>query len=103
MNSPVWVKRKDFMEEYSREEGAKILAEKIKAGEKVNHPSHYNQGRIEVIDFIEDQKLNFSRGSAIKYISRAGKKPGESEVDDLQKAAWYISRELERLTKEQTK
>lgn len=40
----------------------------------INHPSHYTDGKIEVIDFIEDKKLNFHRGNAIKYISRAGKK-----------------------------
>ena len=44
--------------------------------EKVDHPSHYNAGRIEVIDFIEDQNLNFNLGNAVKYISRAGTKEG---------------------------
>jgi hypothetical protein len=64
---------------------------------KINHPSHYNTGKIEVIDFIEDQQLNFSRGSAIKYISRAGKKPNEPELEDLKKALWYIQREIDRI------
>lgn len=63
----------------------------------VNHPSHYNDGKIEVIDFIEDKHLNFSRGNAVKYIARAGKKNPEKELEDLQKAAWYINREIERL------
>lgn len=66
---------------------------------KVNHPSHYNTGKIEVIDFIEDQDLNFSRGNAVKYIVRAGKKDKATEVEDLQKASWYINREIERLSK----
>ncbi len=66
----------------------------------VDHPSHYNSGKIEVIDFIEDQYLNFSRGNALKYLCRAGKKESSKEVEDLQKAAWYINREIERLTKE---
>lgn len=65
----------------------------------VNHPAHYNGGKYEVIDVIEDWGLNFSRGSAIKYIARAGKKPGETEVQDLEKAAWYIQREIERIRK----
>lgn len=65
--------------------------------EKVNHPNHYNSGKIEVIDYIEDQNLNFSRGNAIKYISRAGKKDPAAEIEDLEKAAWYINREIERL------
>lgn len=64
----------------------------------VDHPSHYNTGKIEVIDFIEDQDLNFSRGNALKYLCRAGKKETSKEVEDLQKAAWYINREIERLT-----
>lgn len=63
----------------------------------VNHPSHYADGKIEVIDFIEDKGLNFHRGNAVKYISRAGKKDPAKEIEDLKKAAWYINREIERL------
>jgi hypothetical protein len=63
----------------------------------VNHPSHYTDGKIEVIDYIEDKKLNFNRGNAIKYISRAGKKDKDKEVEDLQKAVFYINREINRL------
>lgn len=66
----------------------------------VNHPSHYTDGKIEVIDFIEDKHLNFHRGNAIKYISRAGKKNPEKEIEDLQKAVWYINREIQRLKRE---
>lgn len=62
--------------------------------EKVNHPSHYNAGRIEVIDFIEDQNLNFNLGNAVKYISRAGKKDPKKFREDLEKAIWYLNREL---------
>ena len=69
--------------------------------DNVNHPSHYTDGKIEVIDFIEDKKLNFHRGNAVKYIARAGKKNPEKEVEDLKKAAWYINREIERLENEQ--
>jgi len=63
----------------------------------VNHPPHYNTGKIEVIEFIEDQKLNFNRGTACKYIARAGKKDPTKEVQDLEKARWYLSREIELL------
>ena len=69
--------------------------------DNVNHPSHYTDGKIEVIDFIEDKKLNFHRGNAVKYIARAGKKNPEKEIEDLKKAAWYINREIERLENEQ--
>ena len=43
------------------------------------------------------QKLNVTRGNAVKYISRAGKKNPETEIEDLQKAAWYINKEIQRL------
>lgn len=65
------------------------------AKEAIGHPSHYNTGKIEVIDAIEDWKLNFSRGNAVKYIARAGHKG--DELEDLKKAAWYIDREIKRL------
>ena len=58
----------------------------------VQHPSHYTDGRIEVIDFIEDKKLGFHLGNAVKYIARAGKKDPEKEIEDLEKAIWYIER-----------
>ena len=38
----------------------------------VNHPSHYTDGNIEVIDFIEDKNLSYHLDNAVKYISRAG-------------------------------
>lgn len=63
----------------------------------VNHPSHYNQGKFEVIEVIEDQKLGFHLGNAIKYICRAGKKNPEKTVEDLKKAKWYIERQIELL------
>ena len=63
----------------------------------VNHPSHYTDGKIEVIDFIEDKGLNFNKGNAVKYIARAGKKDTSKEIEDLKKAQWYINREIKRL------
>lgn len=63
----------------------------------VNQPSHYTDGNIEVIDFIEDKKLGFCLGNAIKYISRAGKKDPNKEVEDLKKANWYINRRIKEL------
>lgn len=65
----------------------------------VNHPSHYADGwsnGAEVVDITEH--LNFNRGNAVKYLSRAGKKGGpEKELEDLQKALWYVTREVQRL------
>jgi len=65
-----------------------------KQKETVNHPKHYNMGKIEVIDFIEDQKLDFHEGNAIKYIIRAKHKGNEKE--DIRKAIWYLKRYLKK-------
>tara|TARA_B100000497_G_C7364618_1_gene235849 strand:+ start:252 stop:575 length:324 start_codon:yes stop_codon:yes gene_type:complete len=53
-------------------------------------PNHYQQGSIEVWDFIVDQQLGYLEGNIVKYISRAGKKDNESRLDDLLKAQAYI-------------
>lgn len=66
--------------------------------DSVNNPRHYNRGKIEVIDFIEDQQMNFNLGNVIKYVSRAGLK--DDVVQDLSKAKWYLEREIARLTKD---
>lgn len=63
----------------------------------VNHPAHYNKGKIEVSDFIADQKLNFDRGNAVKYVCRAGAKDPDKEIQDLEKAIWYINHEIKML------
>ena len=63
----------------------------------VNRPKHYTDGKIEVIEFIEDKKLGFCLGNAIKYIARAGKKDPTKEIEDLKKARWYIERRLKEL------
>src|SRR5690606_32999428 len=63
----------------------------------VNHPGHYNRGKIEVIDFITDQGFNYARGNAVKYISRAGYKNPDTEIEDLEKARFYIDYEIKRL------
>lgn len=64
--------------------------------ETVNHPDHYQQiPGIEVIDVIEH--LNFNKGNAVKYILRAEHKG--NEIEDLQKAKWYLEREIARIQK----
>ena len=60
--------------------------------DNVNSPTHYNIGKIEVIEAIEDWKLNFNLGNAIKYIARCEHK--ENKKQDLEKAKWYIEREI---------
>lgn len=66
-------------------------------GDTVNHPAHYTDGKIEVIDFIEDKKLGFCLGNAVKYIARAGKKDPSKEVEDIRKAIWYLNRYLKEV------
>jgi hypothetical protein len=60
----------------------------------VNHPPHYNRhpSGVECIDIVE--WLPFNIGNAIKYLWRAGEK--SSTIEDMQKAVWYINREIER-------
>lgn len=67
----------------------------------VNHPAHYTTGKIECIDFITDKKLNFARGNAVKYIVRAGMKDPAKEIEDLQKAVFYINYEIKCLEENQ--
>lgn len=62
----------------------------------VNHPSHYTTGKIEVIDFIEDQSLSFHEANVIKYVCRAKHKG--NELQDLKKAAWYLARLIAKKT-----
>ena len=63
----------------------------------VNHPSHYNQNGIEVIDIIEAYNLNFNLGNVIKYILRSDFK--ENKRQDLEKALWYLEREVRQCQK----
>lgn len=62
--------------------------------DEIQKPAHYTDSNIEVIDYIEDKKLGFKLGNCVKYISRAGKKEGNSRLKDLQKAKWYLDREV---------
>lgn len=66
----------------------------IEEKEMVNHPSHYQGKKFEVIDIIEDYDLNFNLGNAIKYILRCGKK--DKAKQELEKAIWYIQREMKK-------
>jgi hypothetical protein len=77
---------------------AQALAEKVKndlVSDPVNNPSHYTDGNIEVIEFIEDKNLGFHIGNVVKYVTRAGKKDRGAYIEDLKKAAWYLHRFIE--------
>lgn len=62
----------------------------------VNHPKHYTttDPAYEPIRVIEEWALGFNLGNVVKYIARAGKKPGSDRATDLKKAAWYLEREV---------
>lgn len=63
----------------------------------VNHPKHYNEhpSGIECIEIVRHE--NFNCGSAIKYVWRRAKKDPEKEIEDLEKAVWYLQDEITRL------
>ena len=70
--------------------------------EMVNHPDHYQFGEnniYEAIKVIEAWDLDFHLGNTVKYISRAGKKGTDKELQDLKKALWYLQRKIENLEK----
>lgn len=63
----------------------------------IEHPAHYNAGKTEVIDFIEEQALGFHLGNVIKYLCRSAHKG--TPLQDLNKARWYLDREIARRSK----
>jgi len=67
--------------------------------EQVNHPQHYGgeNNTYEAIKVIEAWDLDFHLGNTVKYISRAGKKEVNKELQDLKKALWYLQRKIENL------
>lgn len=75
-----------------------MKADNLKNKELVNHPDHYKGvGNLEAIDVIEQFNLNFNLGNAVKYILRCGKK--DLPKQELEKAKWYLDREIKNLTK----
>jgi len=70
---------------------------KLNINDSVNRPAHYTDGKIEVIEFIEDKRLGFCLGNVVKYVARAGKKDPTKEVEDLKKAKWYLERRIKEL------
>lgn len=69
---------------------------KTKPKEAVHHPDHYGgkDNPYEAIKVIEAWKLGFNLGNTVKYIARAGQKFPSKELEDLEKAAWYLNRQI---------
>jgi hypothetical protein len=84
----------------TQEEIIEFNREESRKNEMVDHPNHYGgeSNPYEAIKVIESWGLGFNLGNAIKYISRAGKKL--DILEDLEKASWYINREINKLKNE---
>ncbi len=78
----------------------RVIAADPEPYEYVDHPQHYNEHpkEIECIEIIEDFPFNI--GTAMKYLWRAGLKPGIDTDQDLRKAIWYLERERTRLAQQ---
>jgi transposase-like protein len=77
---------------------ARMLSNRVvPEADNVNHPAHYKTGGIETIDFIEAKQLTYNLGNVVKYVSRADHKG--NRLEDLEKAAWYLAREIQNLKK----
>jgi hypothetical protein len=85
-----FVHKKEKAPEKKFKETLRKELDAIQKEDMVNHPTHYTRGKIEVIDFIEDQQLPYHLGNVIKYIARAGYKG--DKLEDLKKARWYLDR-----------
>lgn len=68
--------------------------EKVKS-DLVNNPPHYRVGGIDTLDFIEAKDLNFRLANVVKYVVRCGRKADSDPVQDLEKAAFYLKREID--------
>lgn len=106
-NSSEWIKvrpneahllEKDYRERFVQSNDL----QQRKRNDIVNHPSHYNYGDIEVINFIEQVTKHYNPnvayhiGNAIKYLARSPHKNGKEDID---KARWYIERAFENWDK----
>lgn len=86
--------------EHELEDDVLVIKERLEANDpdSVSHPPHYADGwsnGAEVIDLTEH--LSFCAGNVVKYVCRAGRKDPDKYVEDLEKARWYLNREIERV------
>lgn len=89
----------DSVRDYGLIEVRNEFIKQLKAMSSVEHPNHYHgaDNPYEAIKVIEAWDLNFRLGNTVKYISRAGRKDSSKTVEDLEKALWYLQREIDRL------
>lgn len=67
---------------------------KFVQSDAIHHPKHYKSEGIEPIQYIQSHGFNFALGNVIKYVTRAGKKPGSPAIEDLEKARQYLDFEI---------
>jgi hypothetical protein len=87
-----WIDTNKLDEDLKDKLASQLITMEEPASDPVNHPAHYKTGGIETIDFIEAKEFNYNMGNAVKYISRAEHKGNKQQ--DLEKAIWYLNREL---------
>ena len=87
-----WIDTNQLDESAKDALASQLITMEEPASDPVNHPAHYKTGGIETIEFIEAKELNYNMGNAVKYISRAEHKGNKQQ--DLEKAVWYLNREL---------
>ena len=75
------------------------MSEQQQSYEHVNQPQNYGgvENTYEVIKVIEALEMDFHLGNTFKYIARAGKKGSDKEIQDLEKALWYLQRKIDLL------
>ena len=69
----------------------------IQVDNTVIKPSHYKAGEFDVISFCQIHDINFELGNVIKYVTRAGRKENNSEIQDLFKAREFLNRRIKYL------
>lgn len=91
------INSKNEIERFIENQKEKQFSEMGQKHDPVNNPTHYTSdpSGIECIQITRHR--NFNIGNAIKYLWRAGLKDGNSDIQDLQKAVWYIEDEIKRL------
>ena len=88
-------------ERVGRFKSTALEGERTPSSDNVSHPPHYADGwsnGAEVIDLTEH--LSFCAGNAVKYVCRAGRKDPDKHIEDLEKARWYIDREIARVKRQ---
>ena len=97
VNRNIYIQRPDTIEikEWIDEDAfVEWEQEQYMKNDSVNSPKHYTAGKYEVIEVIEDWDLNFRLANTVKYVARHKHKG--KPLEDLEKALWYLQREVDQ-------